>query len=215
MITVKTFPVNPLGTNCYVASDNDSKETVIIDCGCSAESEWNAIKQYIDSQQLKPTHLLCTHLHFDHVWGNAFVKQDFDLNPEASAEDLSLYYNAENMISDMFGMRMNLPQMPAVKNYLSNNNEIIIGSTTLKVIATPGHSRGGLCFYSAADNVLFAGDSLFNGSVGRTDLEGGNMQQLIESIRTKLITLPDNTIVYCGHGPYTFIGDEKLYNPFL
>lgn len=215
MITVKNFTVNPLGVNCYIASDNDTKEAAIIDCGCSAEGEWNSIKQYIASQQLTVKHLLCTHLHFDHVWGNNFVKRDFDLDPEASADDLPLYYNADKMISDMFGVSMHLPPLPTVKNYLCDGNEIKLGNTTLKVITTPGHSRGGLCFYSAADNVLFAGDSLFNGSIGRTDLEGGSMQQLIDNLRKKILTLPDDTRVYCGHGPYTFVGDEKNYNPYL
>ena len=210
---IKTFEVNPLAENCYVASD-DTKEAVIIDCGCSAESEWADIKKYIASNDLQVKHLLNTHLHFDHVWGTALVYRDLGLRPEANYEDLQLYENMDEQIRSVVGVRIPHPPMPPLGTSLLDGSEVTFGHTTLRVMSTPGHSRGSICFYSEADGVLFSGDTLFCGSCGRTDLAGGNYSDIITSMHS-LSTLPDHIQVFCGHGPSTTIGREKLYNPYM
>ena len=219
---IKRFEVNPLCENCYVVSDDTSKdkngasikECVIIDCGCSDEHEWEDIKNYLANEGLQVKHLLNTHLHFDHVWGNTFVYRDFGLRPEANYADLHIYENMDEQIRSVVGVGIPHPPLPPLGTSLLDNSEITFGNTTLKVITTPGHSRGCICFYSEKDAVLFSGDTLFCGSCGRTDLEGGNFQDIMLSLQ-KLATLPDDTKVFCGHGPSTTIGREKLYNPYL
>lgn len=212
-MNIKTFEVNPLGENCYVVSD-ETQEAVIIDCGCSTESEWADIKEYIATQNLQVKHLLNTHLHFDHVWGNAFVYRDFGMKPEANFEDLYIYEHMDEQIRSVVGVSIPHPPLPPLGTSLLDGNEIIFGNTTLRVLTTPGHSQGSICFYSETDGVLFSGDTLFCGSCGRTDLEGGSMESMIQSLQ-KLATLPDMTKVFCGHGSATTIGREKLYNPYL
>ena len=212
-MTIKTFEVNPLGVNCYVVSD-ETKEAAIIDCGCFAESEWADIKKYITSNDLQIKHLLNTHLHFDHVWGNAFVYRDLGLCSAANYEDLSLYERMDDQIRSVVGRTFPHPPMPPLGTSLTEGSEITFGTTTITVIATPGHSRGSVCFYSASDNILFSGDTLFCGSCGRTDLEGGSAQSIMESLQ-RLATLPDNTQVMCGHGGNTTIEKEKAYNPYM
>lgn len=212
-MTIKTFEVNPLGENCYVVSD-ETKEGIIIDCGCSAESEWADIKKYIASNDLQIRHLLNTHLHFDHVWGNAFVYRDLGLRAAANYEDLPLYERMDEQIRSVVGMVIPHPPLPPLGTSLTDGSEITFGTTTLTVIATPGHSRGSICFYSAQDGTLFSGDTLFCGSCGRTDLEGGSSHAILQSLG-RLATLPDNTRVLCGHGGSTTIGREKAYNPYM
>ena len=210
---IKRFEVNPLCENCYVVSD-DTKEAVIIDCGCSDEYEWADIKKYIANNDLQVKHLLNTHLHFDHVWGNTFVHRDLRLRPEANYEDLHIYENMDEQIRSVVGVGIPHPPLPPLGTSLLDGSEVTFGNTTLKVLATPGHSRGCICFYSEKDKVLFSGDTLFCGSCGRTDLEGGSYQDIVKSL-LKLSTLPDDIQVFCGHGPSTTIGREKQYNPYL
>lgn len=215
MLKVKTFVVNPLQVNCFVVSDESTKETVIIDCGCSEESEWDSIKKYIAQEGLAVKHLLNTHLHFDHIWGLPFAERDLGLKAEANYGDMDLYNNVEDAVARVMGVRIPLPAFPPLGKSLLDGDVISMGESTLKVITTPGHSQGGICFYSESDKMLFAGDTLFRTSIGRTDLDGGNYTQLIENITTKLLSLPEDTTVYCGHGPKTTIKNEKLFNPYL
>ena len=210
---IKRFEVNPLCENCYVVSD-DTKEAVIIDCGCSDEYEWADIKKYIASNDLQVKHLLNTHLHFDHAWGTTFVHRELGLRPEANYEDLHIYENMDEQIRSVVGVGIPHPPLPPLGTSLLDGSEVTFGNTTLKVLATPGHSRGCICFYSEKDKVLFSGDTLFCGSCGRTDLEGGSYQDIVKSL-LKLSTLPDDIQVFCGHGPSTTIGREKQYNPYL
>lgn len=210
---IKTFNVNALEVNCYVISD-DTKQGVIIDCGCSVESEWQAIKKYIEAENITITHLLNTHLHFDHVWGNPYVYRDLGIAPEASALDLPLYENIEEMVLHTFGIRLKVNDMPALVAHLKEGDIVSFGNTELKVLSTPGHSQGCLCFYSEKEKTLFSGDTLFCGSMGRTDLQGGSMSEIMKSLR-RLITLPEDTKVLCGHGPSTTIAYEKKYNMYL
>lgn len=213
MLTVKTFVVNPLEEQCYVVSDK-TKEAVIIDCGCSAESEWNEIKSYINKNELFVKHLLNTHLHFDHVWGTAYAYRDYGLRPEANYEDLQIYEQMDKQTESVIGIAIPHPPMPPLGTSLLDGSKILFGETTLNVISTPGHTLGGICFYDAYDRILFSGDTLFCGSCGRTDLEGGNTEAMLQSLSV-LASLPEETVVYCGHGPSTTIGHERRYNPYL
>lgn len=212
MLKIQTFEVNPLHENCYVVSD-DTKECVIIDCGAFTESEQEAIITYINKNGLKPVHNLGTHGHLDHHFGDAAILSAFNLLPEVSDGDEVLMQHSKEAALQMLGMDLNI-DLPAGELRLTENNTISFGSHTLRIIRTPGHSRGSASFYCAEENVLFTGDTLFKGSIGRTDFPGGSMFQIISSLR-ELAQLPDTTIVYPGHGPQTSIGFELAHNPYM
>jgi len=213
-MNIKKFEVNPLGVNCYVVSD-DSKEAVIIDCGCFHPDEWNDIKKYIDSEGLKVVHLLNTHLHFDHIMGIPFAYNDLGLSPEANAADLYIYNKVEDQLSRIMGMKVEHIDMPEIGRQLRDGDEITFGSHKLLVIQTPGHTPGGVCFYCKEENVVFTGDTLFRMSIGRTDLDGGSYEAIKQSIQERLALLPRETKVYPGHGPASTIDDECKYNPYF
>ncbi len=214
MLTIKQFVVNPVQENCYVLSD-ESGEAAIIDCGCFDQSEWNRVKGYLHTNGLTVKHLLNTHLHFDHALGNRFVTADCGIIAKAHKGDLPLYNKMGVQLQMFFGNTFDGLSMPQIDTSLKDGDSITFGTHTLQVLATPGHSAGGVCFHCKEENVLWSGDTLFEGSIGRTDLEGGNYSTLINSITTKLLPLPDETKVYAGHGAYTTIGDEKRFNPYL
>ncbi|MCL2650873.1 MAG: MBL fold metallo-hydrolase [Candidatus Azobacteroides sp.] len=208
---VKQFEFNHIGENTYVVYD-ETKEAVIIDCGAYYPKEKALLKEFISQNQLSLKHLLNTHLHLDHTFGNKFIYDTYGIAPE--------YHRLEEKMPDLkeqasaFGIKIEDGNVVAVK-YLDDGDEISFGNTNLIAILVPGHSPGSLCFYSKENNVLFTGDVLFQGSVGRSDLWGGNYQQLISGIKNKLLILPEDTVVYSGHGPATTIGGEKQNNPFL
>lgn len=212
MLKIQTFEVNPLHENCYVVSD-DTKECVIIDCGAFTESEQEAIITYINKNGLKPVHNLGTHGHLDHHFGDAAILSAFNLLPEVSDGDEVLMQHSKEAALQMLGMDLSI-DLPAGELRLTENNTISFGPHTLRIIRTPGHSRGSVSFYCAEENVLFTGDTLFKGSIGRTDFPGGSMFQIISSLR-ELAQLPDTTIVYPGHGPQTSIGFELAHNPYM
>ncbi|EEX18109.1 MBL fold metallo-hydrolase [Prevotella veroralis] len=212
MLKIQTFEVNPLHENCYVVSD-DTKECVIIDCGAFTESEQEAIITYINKNGLKPVHNIGTHGHLDHHFGDAAILSAFNLLPEVSDGDEILMQHSKEAALQMLGMDLNI-DLPAGELRLTENNTISFGSHTFRIIRTPGHSRGSVSFYCAEENVLFTGDTLFKGSIGRTDFPGGSMFQIISSLR-ELAQLPDTTIVYPGHGPQTSIGFELAHNPYM
>lgn len=211
---VKIFAVNPLEVNCYVVSD-ETKEAVIIDCGCFHPDEWAEIKNYIVKEQLKVVHLLNTHLHFDHIMGVPMVYNDLGLAPEANKNDLSIYNNVEKQISMFINMNVDHIEMPPLGRELRDEDTIEFGTHSFMVIQTPGHTKGGVCFYCKEENVLFTGDTLFQCSIGRTDLEGGCYEDIIQSVKERLLVLPPETKVYPGHGPSSSIEFEKKYNPYL
>lgn len=213
-MNIKCFEVNPLGVNCYVLSD-DTKEAVIIDCGCFHPDEWAEIKNYIDTEGLQVKHLLNTHLHFDHIMGIPMVTNDFQLLPEANKSDLYIYNKVEEQIKAIININVGHIEMPPLGRELRDGDVVEFGEHKLQVIQTPGHTPGGVCFLCKEENILFTGDSLFRMSIGRTDLQGGCYEDLIFSIKERLCTLPDETIAYPGHGPATSIGDEKKYNMYL
>lgn len=212
MLRIQTFEVNPLHENCYVIND-ETKECVIIDCGALTETEQNAVIAYINEEGLKPIHNLGTHGHLDHHFGDAAILSAFNLQPEVAEGDKVLMQHPKEAALQMLGMDLNI-DLPAGNLKLTENEDVKFGSHTFKIIRTPGHSSGSVSFYCAEENVLFTGDTLFKGSIGRTDFPGGSMFQIISSLR-ELAQLPDKTIVYPGHGPQTSIGFELAHNPYM
>lgn len=209
---IKWFEVNPLGVNCYVVSD--AGEAAIIDCGCFEEREWKLIKDYIEAEKLALKHVLLTHAHFDHVYGLRYVERDYGMLPYLHFMDAEQYTQSLDMLVQFMGVR--LPgELPTIGGYLHDGQDITLGDIKLQVIHTPGHTPGGICFYCETEGVLFSGDTLFQCSVGRADLPGGDMQTEIDSVRERLITLPDSVRVLPGHGPSTTIAYERQYNMYI
>jgi len=162
---------------------------------------------------LNPVKLINTHCHIDHILGNKFVSEKWDLELYMNKIDLPLLEGAGD-IAKMYGFK-NYKGSPYPKHYLEEGDILEFGEGKLEILFTPGHAPGHICLFNTEENFIISGDVLFNGSIGRTDLLGGDFDTLIESIKTKLMTLQDETIVYCGHGPSTSIGKERLSNPFL
>lgn len=209
---IKIFVNNPWQQNTVVLYDQTG-EAVIIDCGCYSEEERRKVAAFLSVEKLRPVALLNTHLHIDHIFGNQFVKDTYGLETQASPDDEYLIEDAIGYAA-MLGVR-GIAQPPGIGTYLKDGDPVKFGCSELKVIAVPGHSPGGLCFYSASDRLLIAGDVLFAGSIGRSDLPGGDGELLIREIREKLFVLPDDVRVIPGHGPATTLGEEKRYNPFF
>lgn len=198
--------VGPLEVNCYILADERSGEAVVIDPGDDAEK----ILKVVRDENLKVRYIINTHAHFDHVGANARIKQETGARILMHEADSFMLADAVDQAA-FFGSRISAP--PAPDGYVNDGDVISVGEVELKVLHIPGHSRGGICLL--ADGMVFTGDSLFAGSIGRTDFEGGDLMTLIGSIRKKLLTLPDDTVVFPGHGPETTIGAEKMENPFL
>lgn len=213
MLTIKTFVCNMLQENTYVVSDA-TKECVIIDCGAYYQEERDAITHYIDSNGLTPKHLLATHGHFDHNFGNDTIHDRYGLKVEIAEADGELVSDLPKQFLDMIGVPLRR-EYPPVGRYFVQDEVIRFGNHELKVLPTPGHSRGGVVFYCEAEHVAFTGDTLFRMSIGRTDFDGGSYEQLMNSLQTVLAALPPETTIYSGHGPQTTIADELRYNPYL
>lgn len=209
---IKRFEFNMFPVNCYVLSD-ETKEAVVIDAGCFFEEEKEALKNYITNNELKVKHLLCTHLHLDHIFGNPFILQEYGLKAEANQAD-EFWLERAPQQSRMFGFQLKEDPVPLGK-YICDGDIITFGDTELEAIHVPGHSPGSLVFYCKEENCMFSGDVLFQGSIGRADLTGGNFDELREHICSRLFILPNETTVYPGHGTPTNIGTEKRENPFF
>jgi glyoxylase-like metal-dependent hydrolase (beta-lactamase superfamily II) len=197
--------------NTYVLYD-ETKEAVIIDCGVSNSREEKQLKEFIQSNELKLKHLLNTHLHFDHVLGNHFIYETYGLKPQ--------YHEAESFMPDLkmqagsFGLILDYEQVKA-EHFIQNGELIQFGNTSLKALLTPGHSPGSLSFYCEKNSCVFTGDALFRHDIGRTDLWGGDEDTLINAIRNQLLTLPEDTKIYPGHGPASTVKEEKQQNPYI
>lgn len=211
-MTIKKFEFNNFPVNTYLLHD-ETGEAVLIDCGCMYPEEEAALDRYICENNLKLTRLLCTHLHLDHVMGNSYVYQKYGLKPEAHRGDVEGLPTIEQQALP-FGIRLPRPSIP-ITSFLEEGDVIRFGNSTLSVIHVPGHSPGSVVFFNAKNKAAISGDVLFYNSIGRTDLWGGNYEELIDGIKDKLFTLPDETVVYPGHGPETTIENEKRGNPFL
>ncbi|MCT1523641.1 MBL fold metallo-hydrolase [Sphingobacterium hotanense] len=211
MLQIKTFVFNPYQENTYLIID-ENKDCIIVDPGMHNYIEEKQFSDYIAEHNLKPIYLINTHGHIDHVLGNKYVADTYGLTPQFHEGELPLVIQVQNYAPQM-GIRYEPSPIP--ETFLTENDTITIGDETIRLILAPGHSPAHLCLYSESNNFLIGGDVLFKGSIGRTDLPGGNHQQLLNSIATNIYTLPEDTVVYPGHGPTTTIKEEKQSNPFI
>jgi hydroxyacylglutathione hydrolase len=211
MISVHFFTFNPIGENTYILAD-ETKECVIIDPGCYDDRERAVLTDFIKNKELKPVRLLNTHCHLDHVFGNDFVAKKYSLKLEAHEKEIPVL-DAFLRSAAMYGL--NAEPSPDIAVFLKEGDQIKFGNSFLEIAFTPGHSPGSITFYNRAQQFMISGDVLFYGSVGRSDLPGGNHATLIGSIKKKLLPLGDDFKVYSGHGPATTIGFERVNNPFL
>ena len=209
---IKKFEFNMFPVNCYVLSDH-SGEAVVIDPGCFYPEEKQMLKEYLEDNNLPLKHVLCPHLHLDHIFGNPFLFETYGLRPEGGQQD-EFWLEQASAMARNFGFAYEEKQ-PELGRYVNEGDIITFGDIQLKAIHVPGHSPGSIVYYCQEASCLFAGDVLFYGSIGRADLKGGNYEELINGIRTKLFVLPAETRVYPGHGPSTSIGYEKGNNPFF
>lgn len=193
---------------------NESGGAAIIDCGAYEVDECNRISMFLQSENLTPKYALLTHGHFDHIFGLPYLYRTYGVKPMMHEADQDWYDHANDMSIAVFGFGLR-EAMPMIDSYITEGQTIQLGQDCLKVIHTPGHTPGGVCFYCEEQGLLFSGDTLFCGSVGRADLEGGNQMQEIRSICEKLLVLPDNVEVYPGHGVPTTIAYERENNYYL
>lgn len=210
---IERFVCNMFQENCYVVSD-DTKECIVIDCGAFFNEEKEAITRYISDNRLTPKHLLCTHGHVDHNFGNKFISDKFGLRPEICKADEPLMQKLPEQAKTFTGVAC-CNDMPSPAAYLSESDTIIFGNHSLRVIHTPGHSPGSIFFYCEKEKTAFSGDTLFQMSVGRTDLALGDYNTLMTSLQRIAKELPANTVILPGHGPHTTMAQEKAYNPYL
>ena len=203
---VESLIVGPLFSNCYVVWDKEVKQGVVIDPGDDADM----ILKTINELGVEIKYILATHGHFDHVGAVAPLKRKLKVEFLAHEEDFFFIEDGENAARRW---NVDIEQPPKPDRFIKDGDKIRFGEFELEVLHTPGHSPGGVSFLY--DHMLFGGDTLFQGSIGRTDFRKGSFEELSKSIKTRLYTLPDNTIVYTGHGPVTTIGDEKRYNAFV
>lgn len=211
MVTLKTFIFNSFQENTYLLFD-ETRQCVIIDPGCYDEYEYNTLFNFIESEHLTPVQLINTHGHIDHILGIGKIAAKYKLTPSIHREEHYMLDEVEYQ-GKIFGLT--LDSLPKNWNYISDNDTIKFGNSSLKALFVPGHSKGSIALYCASDNFVITGDVLFCGSIGRTDLPGGNYNTIIESIEKQLMILPDNIVVFPGHGPSTTIGEERVNNPFL
>jgi len=206
-VSFQGLVVGPLATNCYVVWDQSTRAAAIIDPGGDAAK----IRETVSSNDLKPASILLTHGHLDHCYAAGHIARKYGAAiymHEADVGQVELSLPVLEMVYDVSGFVRFSPSEP-----LEDGDVLQLGESTIKVLHTPGHSPGGVCFVTDAG--VFCGDTIFAGSVGRTDFPGGDHDQLIESIKSKLLTLPDSIHLYPGHGPSTTVGGEKTTNPFL
>lgn len=206
-----SFTFNPFEENTFLLWD-EKGNCCIIDPGCYYPDEKRRLLEFIIKQQLSPVMLLLTHAHLDHIFGCAFINETFHLKPHLHLAEKAIYESAE-AVGRSYGVPVE--KLPEPVYSVQESNDIFLGDEALLVLETPGHSPGGVCFVHEKTKTVMAGDALFYGSIGRTDLPGGNYETLMHSIKSKILSLPDDYKVYSGHGPSTTIGHEKYHNPFL
>lgn len=212
-MNVSRFVFNPFGENTYILWDDSTKEATIVDPGMSSAAENDAVDKFIAEKGLQLIHLVNTHMHIDHAIGNGHIMEKYGLVCECNETD---NYLAERLTAQaqMFGIPFHGKNIAAGK-HLADNSEINIGDEKLQVLYVPGHTKGHIALYSATSSFVLTGDALFQMSIGRTDLPGGNFNELINSIEQRLFKLPPETIVYPGHGGETSIGFELEHNPYI
>lgn len=213
-LEIACLSLGPVGTNCYIVVDAATREAIVVDPGWDA----HLIIDHAEKMKAKVRAVWLTHSHFDHIGGVAGLVRTLNIPVALHSKELPLYKMRGG--AKLFGLDIDEPPEPTIKleDYVvgaKHASPLQIGSLKFEVRYVPGHTQGHVAFYQKADGVIFSGDVLFQGSIGRTDLPGGNYEQLVSSIQTQLLTLPDSTIVYSGHGEPTTIGEERETNPFL
>jgi glyoxylase-like metal-dependent hydrolase (beta-lactamase superfamily II) len=203
---LKRFVVGPLETNCYLIACNETRSALLIDAGFMEEDEGLRIVEEIENSRIDLKYVLSTHWHPDHTAGNEYLRKNFGASVIIHEDDASML----SIEGFFLGFKMK-PHKPDI--ILKDSDSIKVGNVLLKVIHTPGHSEGSICLLG--EGFVLTGDTLFAGSIGRTDLPGGSFEKIMDSIRSKLMVLPENTIIYPGHGPFSSVGREKRKNPFL
>lgn len=212
MLEVKKFTFNPFSENTFIIS-NKFNDAIIIDPGCYYKAELKEIDDYISQNSLKIHAVLHTHSHLDHMFGTAYILENYNVNLWIHKND-EITYESFEKVCDLYGIpNIQFPQKPPL--FFNADNRININDIEFQIFNVPGHSPGHVAFYNKENNFVINGDCLFENSIGRTDLPGGNHDQLLKSIKENLFVLPDQTIVYTGHGNETTIGKEKRTNPFL
>jgi glyoxylase-like metal-dependent hydrolase (beta-lactamase superfamily II) len=204
---IQLIPAGYLQTNCYIVWDKGSGDAIIIDPGGNSDD----IIGFITDNKLKPSAIVNTHGHADHIGANLILHNEYGCPILIHEADAYYLTDPDANLSGLIGIME--PLSPAANTLLVEGDAVVVGNTIFKVIHTPGHTPGGICLLH--DQTLFSGDTLFAGSVGRSDFPGGSHEQLIDSIKRKLLILPDSTVVYSGHGPVTTIGEERINNPWL
>lgn len=210
---VSKFTVNPFSENTYILWDDLTREALVIDPGMCNDSERDKFDTFIADNQLIVTRIILTHLHIDHLLGANYLSEKYSLAISGNPEDNFLAARVAAQ-ADMFGLPYDGGNI-VITQPLNEGDTIKLGTETLQILSVPGHSPGSIVIYAPKSNILIAGDVLFNQSIGRTDLPKGDYDQLINAIKTKLLTLPDDTVVCPGHGPTTTIEDERSLNPYL
>ena len=213
MIEATMMTVNAFGENMFILWDRDIRNAVVIDPGMMRDAECDMVIKFIQEHDLNIKHILLTHLHLDHVTGARWLADQTGADVCGSALDAHLGLALPEQVAQ-FHLKIETKPL-TLDRELADGDTIPLGEELIQVIHVPGHSPGGLAFYLPQSALLIAGDTIFNGSVGRTDLMGGDMAQLLDSIRKKILILPDETIIASGHGPTTTIADERRFNPFL
>lgn len=212
MLKIQSFTFNPLSENTYVVSD-ETKQCAIIDCGAYNSEEQDILYNYVKDEQLNPVALLSTHGHFDHNLGTAFAAEQYNLTLQLHSRDQALYEQMDEQLRQL-GSTSWITLKKVTPAYFDDDFKVSIGNHLFEIIPTPGHTKGSVCFYCHEEKALFSGDTLFQGTIGRTDLPFGSMFQMTNSLR-RLCQLPDEVQVYPGHGPQTSIALELSSNPFL
>lgn len=213
MLHIERFVFNMIEENCYVVSD-DTSEAVIVDCGAFFPKEKEALRSYVEKNKLNIKRLLNTHCHFDHIFGDEFVHEAYGICPEMHRDEAETYQQAGSQMRLFMHRDFHLATPPAGRLF-QEGDLLAFGHHSLRVVHTPGHTPGGVCLYCEEEGILFSGDSIFRHEIGRTDLPGGNEAALIGSLKAKILTLPEATRIYPGHGEATSVGEEKRRNPYL
>lgn len=211
MIKIDRFVFNGFQANTYILS-NGPGDCIVVDCACQSPKEWETLQDFFTRNNLRPTESLHTHFHVDHMIGYPYLREHYGLEYKVHPAS-RLFIDLAPEFASVFGIRLGEVFQPG--SFLADGDIIRLGDATIKVLYTPGHADGSVCFYAEADGFIISGDVLFRDSIGRTDLPTGNYDRLKDSITRILFTLPGETVVYPGHGPATTIEHEKNHNPFL
>ena len=212
-LNIQRFVVNPFQENCYIVSD-ETLDAVIIDCGALYDAERKTVVDYIKANKLKVKHLLATHGHIDHNFGNNTLFDEFGIFVSVHAKDEYLMGKLHEQALEFCGFAPEY-DFPPVGKYFTENDVITFGEHQFTIISTPGHTPGSVFFYSETEGVAFSGDTLFRMSIGRTDFECGSYEDIQSSLKKVTTILPDSTIILPGHGPQTTLGDERRMNPYI